>query len=196
MSKVTIQGDASGTGIFTIASPNSNTDRTLVLPDEAGTIDTLQRTGNVLQVLSATKTDTSSTTGPTWSDTGLSVSITPTSASSKFLFSAFLMAASEVGDGFYIRLVRDGTVIGIGDAAGSRLQVTFGSETFGTSYIAETVCVQYMDTPSTTSEIVYKVQFAGQLSDTTVYLNRSHQDTDSAVWPRGISTITVMEIAG
>jgi hypothetical protein len=37
MSKVTIQGDASGTGIFTIASPNSNTDRTLVLPDEAGT---------------------------------------------------------------------------------------------------------------------------------------------------------------
>lgn len=38
MSKVTIQGDASGTGIFTIASPNSNTDRTLVLPDEAGTI--------------------------------------------------------------------------------------------------------------------------------------------------------------
>ena len=50
MSKVTIQGDASGTGIFTIASPNSNTDRTLVLPDEAGTIDTLQRAGNVLQV--------------------------------------------------------------------------------------------------------------------------------------------------
>ena len=38
MSKVTIQGDASGTGIFTIASPNSNTDRTLVLPDEAGTV--------------------------------------------------------------------------------------------------------------------------------------------------------------
>ena len=38
MSKVTIQGDANGTGIFTIASPNSNTDRTLVLPDEAGTV--------------------------------------------------------------------------------------------------------------------------------------------------------------
>jgi len=38
MSKVTIQGDANGTGIFTIASPNSNTDRTLTLPDEAGTV--------------------------------------------------------------------------------------------------------------------------------------------------------------
>jgi len=45
MSKVTIQGDASGTGIFTIASPNSNTDRTLVLPDEAGTVLTTATPG-------------------------------------------------------------------------------------------------------------------------------------------------------
>lgn len=38
MSQVKIQGNASGTGIFTIASPNSNTNRTLDLPDAAGTI--------------------------------------------------------------------------------------------------------------------------------------------------------------
>ena len=38
MSKIALQGDASGTGTFTIASPNSNTDRTLTLPDEAGTV--------------------------------------------------------------------------------------------------------------------------------------------------------------
>lgn len=38
MSKVQLQGNASGTGIFTIASPNSNTDRTLTLPDNTGTI--------------------------------------------------------------------------------------------------------------------------------------------------------------
>ena len=38
MSKVVIQGDASGTGDFTIAAPNSNTDRTLTLPDGAGTV--------------------------------------------------------------------------------------------------------------------------------------------------------------
>lgn len=38
MSKVAIQGNASGTGVFTIASPNSNTDRTLTLPDSAGTM--------------------------------------------------------------------------------------------------------------------------------------------------------------
>jgi len=38
MSKVKIEGNASGTGVFTIAAPNSNTDRTLTLPDEAGTV--------------------------------------------------------------------------------------------------------------------------------------------------------------
>jgi hypothetical protein len=38
MSKVALSGNASGTGTFTIASPNSNTDRTLTLPDATGTV--------------------------------------------------------------------------------------------------------------------------------------------------------------
>ena len=38
MSKVAIKGNTSGTGTFTLEAPNSNTDRTLVLPDEAGTV--------------------------------------------------------------------------------------------------------------------------------------------------------------
>jgi len=38
MSKIALTPNASGTGIFTIASPNSNTDRTLSLPDETGTV--------------------------------------------------------------------------------------------------------------------------------------------------------------
>jgi hypothetical protein len=44
MSKVAIQGDALGTGTFTIASPNSNSDRTLTLPDSAGTLATAEST--------------------------------------------------------------------------------------------------------------------------------------------------------
>ena len=38
MSKISLSGNPSGTGTFTIASPNSNTDRTLNLPDAAGTL--------------------------------------------------------------------------------------------------------------------------------------------------------------
>jgi len=46
MSLVKVSGNASGTGIFTIASPNSNTDRTLTLPDATGTavLDTATQT--------------------------------------------------------------------------------------------------------------------------------------------------------
>jgi hypothetical protein len=38
LSKISIQGAATGTGVFTLESPATNTDRVLVLPDEAGTV--------------------------------------------------------------------------------------------------------------------------------------------------------------
>ena len=38
MSQIKVQGNASGTGIFTIASPNSNSNYTLTLPAETGTV--------------------------------------------------------------------------------------------------------------------------------------------------------------
>jgi hypothetical protein len=38
MSKISITPNATGTGVFTISSPATNTDRTLTLPDEAGTV--------------------------------------------------------------------------------------------------------------------------------------------------------------
>ncbi len=47
MSKIALTPNASGTGTFTIASPNSNTDRTLTLPDAAGTVLVDDGSGNV-----------------------------------------------------------------------------------------------------------------------------------------------------
>jgi hypothetical protein len=44
MSKVAIQGNISGSGVLTIAAPNTNSDRTLTLPDSAGTIATAEST--------------------------------------------------------------------------------------------------------------------------------------------------------
>jgi hypothetical protein len=38
MSKIALTPNASGTGTFTIAAPNSNSNRTLTLPDEAGEV--------------------------------------------------------------------------------------------------------------------------------------------------------------
>jgi len=38
MSKVKIQGNASGTGVLTVTAPNTSTDRTITLPDTTGTL--------------------------------------------------------------------------------------------------------------------------------------------------------------
>ena len=40
MSKIALEPNASGTGVFSIASPNSNNNRTLTLPDATGTLAT------------------------------------------------------------------------------------------------------------------------------------------------------------
>jgi hypothetical protein len=53
MSKISLSGNASGTGTFTIASPNSNTDRTLTLPDNTGTLVTTGSTAGVSQAMLA-----------------------------------------------------------------------------------------------------------------------------------------------
>ena len=44
MSSIKLSPNASGSGIFTVAAPNSNTDRTLTLPDSTGTLATAEST--------------------------------------------------------------------------------------------------------------------------------------------------------
>jgi hypothetical protein len=47
MSKIALTPSASGTGVFTISSPATNTDRTLTLPDITGTLVSTDASGNV-----------------------------------------------------------------------------------------------------------------------------------------------------
>lgn len=68
MSKIKIQGDAGGTGIFTVAAPATNTDRTLTLPDLAGTILTSSSSinaANVTGTLSSSSINAANVTGGT-----------------------------------------------------------------------------------------------------------------------------------
>ena len=97
MSRVSLSGNPSGTGTFTIASPNSNTDRTLSLPDNSGTLLSNASTagfpaGSVLQVVQnlnrgfagSTKSTLLSTTSSTFANI-LTASITTVSANSRIL---------------------------------------------------------------------------------------------------------------
>ena len=199
MSKISLAPDASGTGIFTIASPNSNTNRTLTLPDNTGTIITSGTAGTVLQVVSTTKTDTFTTTSSSFVDlTGVSVSITPTSASSKIMIIATLMAGADASSTtFMSRLVRNSTSIALGDSASNRTQVTFGTDDMITANTNLSIALTFLDSPSTTSATTYKVQVAQtRTAGGTLTVNRDGQDSDDVQVPRGSSTITVMEIAG
>jgi hypothetical protein len=79
LSKISLSGNASGTGTFTIASPNSNTDRTLTLPDASGTV---QVSGNPI----------SGTTGTFSGDVtlGSSVLATPTGSAPSYTCRAWV----------------------------------------------------------------------------------------------------------
>jgi hypothetical protein len=151
--------------------------------------------GQVLQVLSTIKTDTFSTNAGTFVDvTGLSLSITPSSASNKILIMFSVPASSSSSAGWFLRLLRNSTEIALGDAAGSRIRTTVSSHLApaGQSF---SMAYQYLDSPATTSAVIYKLQLASQTGGFTAYINRSSTDTDANDFERGTSTITVMEIA-
>ena len=208
MRKIALSGNASGTGTFTIASPDSSTDRTLNLPDNSGTVLTSATTtgfpaGSVLQVVSVAKTDTFSiASSSTYADiTGLSVSITPTSATSKILVIVSIGASSisQGGTSAY-RLVRASTAIGVGTPAGSRQGTSFRfiNGTADGNSSSGGLGFNFLDSPATTSSTTYKLQVITQnLVPCTGYINVSESDTDTAesFGTRAASTITVMEIS-
>ena len=147
------------------------------------------------QVVSTAKTDTFTTTSTTFTDvTGLSVSITPTLATSKIFVLVMLTGQGLSGTAaLQGRLMRDSTAIAIGDAAGSRARVSLGNlDASGSSQLSSPI--MFLDSPATTSSTTYKVQILCNQTPNTVFVNRSSSDTDSAQLGRGISTITVMEV--
>ena len=148
----------------------------------------------VLQVVSTAKTDTFTTASTSFTDvTGLSVSITPSSATSKILVLAQVNGLDDFGvSNGWIQLVRDSTNIDMGDAAGSRSRVSGQfSAPFAGAMVLQSL--SYLDSPAATTATTYKIQ--ARTGSGTVYINRSKTDTDSASFPRGASTITVMEIS-
>ena len=136
--------------------------------------------GQVIQVVTDTDSTERATTSSSFVDvTGVSVSITPSSASNKI----FVIATGGGGvDGSglaYYTILRDSTNLGNGT---SGMQVVRGNS--GSVYAGATISV--LDSPATTSATTYKVQF------------RSTSGTTNAFWgyENGKTSITVMEIKG
>jgi hypothetical protein len=195
MSKVSITGNASGSGTFTLAAPNSNSDRTLTLPDNTGTILTSATTtgfpaGSVLQVLSTPKTDTFSTASGSAVDiTGLSVTITPTSNTSKVLVLLTLgglNVGTDADTAVFVKILRGATEIAQGSGGSSSDDAMLFFRSGSTNITFGGVCRVHLDSPATTSATTYKAQ---------LYSNGTTATINGSASRRTESTITVMEIA-
>lgn len=158
---------------------------------------TIRGSGQVpVQVVSTTKTDTFITSSTTYVDvTGLSVSITPSSASSKILIMADCYGNGTNGvSQIYLQLTRNGTAIGNGGSTGSQYPCIARSYYGDPNVLAGAVSFNFIDTPSTTSACTYQIQIRTQGAG-SVFINRTQNDGNSPDGARPSSTITVMELS-
>ena len=160
----------------------------------------LRSPGSVVQTLQTVKTDTDSTTNVnSFEDiSGMSVSITPTSSTSKVLVTVDMRLSTNTNRNITYRLMRGSTAIYIGDSSGSRTQSTGGMRlTDDASYDMQSETAVFLDSPATTSATTYKVMWTQTFSSSgeSMYINRSYDDNDSDDRNRCASSITVMEIA-
>ena len=172
----------------------------------------VQPTGAILQVKQNSNTTSTGyvdmTTSLAYYDiTNMNVAITPASTSNKILVSLFAMGEADRDD-HHIRwrlkrAISGGatTYIQGGDTPGSRT-TTFGMIGVGETASDNTTTPvsfgfsNYLDSPSTTSETTYTFQVGINGGNKKWYYNRTVNDNDTAAHERGISYITVMEVAG
>ena len=155
--------------------------------------------GSVVQVIQATSLTEVAVSSTTYSDIGLSASITPRTTTSKIMVLCQIAATVQHNTnpygpafGFGIRLLRGTTVVW----SPSREDTTGPYQPYvhlvGVTwvYLALIVPLNYIDTPASTSSQTYKVQTRPYSSAGTVYIN------GSANVQNGKSSIILMEIAG
>jgi len=153
--------------------------------------------GKVLQVVQGVLDTPLTIASSGLTDIGLSATITPSSTTSQILVTVH-MAIGGSGSSYdaATRLLRDSTYIGQPTAAsaGSRTAAFLPLNQRGhTIYECSTISNSFLDSPSSTSAIVYKLEVYSN-GTTTQYINRTDQDSNTTGDSRHISTITLMEV--
>ena len=157
--------------------------------------------GGILQVVSTTKKDIFSTTSSTYVDvTGLTVSITPSSATNKLLINWGINFSQTASNGSVFFVLTDGSnnVLVQGDTSGSRTRVTEGTRVVPVS-VADAMepivnaANSFLYSPATTSPVTIKFR-ARQNGAGTLVVNRNGVFFDDASNAVPISSLTVMEV--
>jgi hypothetical protein len=175
--------------VLDLGVPSDNTVTTAKIADGAVTSAKLSA-GKVLQVVTDEVSGEVSTTSTSYTDiTGLSVTITPSSTSSKIYVIANLCSCRSTStnhvecNSFY-NIVRNST-----ELTASRL--SYGASNANANRkVSGTITLTNLDEPNTTSATTYKCQFKAKAGDgQTARINESTDNTP-------VSSITVMEISG
>ena len=137
--------------------------------------------GKVLQVVNTILSTYTSTSSSSPVTTGLSISITPTSATSKILSTTSLNGCNcSNNNAFRFDIFRNGSsIIQLDDIFGYLAQG--GNMSWGS---------QYLDSPATTSATTYALYFYSQTGASAVYFNNYYGASG-----RTKSLFTAMEIA-
>ena len=141
----------------------------------------ISHAGSILQTRFTQTSTEVSVAGTTWTDSGLSLAITPKATSSTILVVAGCCFDIETADNASIRILRDSTNVH---------EQAYMAYSSATGWHIQRDFVQYEDAPSTTSAITYKVQFQRTTGDSTLYMQYDSGSNES------ISSLTLMEIVG
>jgi hypothetical protein len=185
MSALRLTGSTSGYSELT--PPAIAGDQTFTLPGAGGTLDRLNRAGNVLQVVSATYSTQTVIATTTLTDTGLSASITPASASNKILVlvdQSFRSNRSAVSVVTQHKLLRGSTIIHSPASAEDYILNVTNATAVDHAFHA---CLLYLDSPNATSSVTYKTQAA--------VTSTSNSGSTTAQSNSQTSTMILLEVA-
>ncbi len=188
-------------------SSAANTDVGSLMSYEAGAVDgavtlpvsrsDLSLSGGIVQVVQTEQTAASSISNPggTFVDlSGMSVTITPTSTSSRiFIHAQINITGREATNVMHGRLDRNGTIIHLGDADGSKNRSFAEGQPVPDGSSGQIICM-FVDSPATTDPLIYKIQVT---SNNIIFFNRAaHSENDNNTGSRTASSIIAMEILG
>jgi len=153
-----------------------------------------------IQTIQSKLTTTQSVTGSStaWTDiTSLTSTLTRVVASASGKVRVQVVINSSVdntSNNFPFRILRDGTAIGAGDTAGSRTSASSNGTYPYNDRGNSVVVIDFIDdAPGSNATVTYKVQ--GRPNTGTIgYVNRTISDTDSVLFTRTISTLTITEL--
>ena len=185
---ITINGSGTITGISAGGLP----DGSVTQADLASTLDLTGKTvtlpsgtgGKILQVVQTAYTTDDSTisTGPSsFTNTGCTASITPSSSSNKILVMLNMRTHKNPGSGEVGARIMRGS-----SAAFSGISSDYYDTASG---IGGNINIQWLDSPSTTSSTTYTAQFC-RYGSATAYINRDYNSNNN-----GVTYLTLMEVS-